>query len=307
MSYNILSIDGGGVRGVVAARLLQRLENECPGLMSKFDLYAGTSTGALASLSFAAGLSVDDVFDLYRARVKEIFKQSFWRKLNFNIFISKYDNKGLSKAIRNVFGETRLSDLPRKVVIPTFDLDGFTSEHRVYKPTFYTNLLGSISCNELVADIAIASSSAPTYFPSFNGYIDGGIAANSPSVSAIAQALNKDTHPIPKLTDINLLSIGTGKIDYYVKGKRLDWGILQWGPKMVDMFFYADLFVADYQARQFLESRYCRINPLLDNCYDLDDVKSVDKLIDNVDRFDLTESIEWVKQKLLKESMPSKL
>jgi patatin-like phospholipase/acyl hydrolase len=191
-TYRILSFDGGGIRGIVSLILLKRLMADAPDLVAKADLIAGTSTGGIIALGLAAGKSVDELIALYRDNGKVIFDDSWWDNLVDlgQIAGADYDSKNLAKLLKRQFGATKLKQLGKRVLVPTFDLD---NEHadpkkRTWKPLFFHNFPGDDSDGEqLVVDVALSTSAAPTYFPSHQGNVDGGVLANNPSMAALTQ------------------------------------------------------------------------------------------------------------------------
>ena len=199
MTYRILSIDGGGVRGLLVTVLLQRLAEESnkPNFLSKVDLFAGTSTGAIVALGLANGLSPQQGRQLYKNKLPFIFSDSVWddvKDLGFAIG-AKYSNEPLRDVLAQELGATRtLNDLPKKVLISSFDLDNegkSATGMRCWKPKFFHNFPGDDSDgDEYIVDVALRSTAAPTMFPIFQGFVDGGVSANNPSMCALAQALD---------------------------------------------------------------------------------------------------------------------
>src|SRR5262245_25881277 len=125
MTYRILSLDGGGIRGVFTAALLERLEGETGfNFNEQVDLFAGTSTGGILALGLASGMTPQKCKELYQSLGQEIFTPSPLGKLD-DFFFAKYSNVKLRHRLEAVFrdqGVETLGDLPKKVLIPTFDL-----------------------------------------------------------------------------------------------------------------------------------------------------------------------------------------
>lgn len=126
------------------------------------------------------------------------------------------------------------------------------------------------------------TSAAPTYFPTYQHYIDGGVVANNPSMSALAQALDAGTGN-QLLTDISLLSIGTGTNSQYVDGHDLDWGIAQWASTLVSLMISGVAGVADYQCSRLLGPRYLRVSPVLPAPWKMDDVGDIAEMVTAAD------------------------
>ena len=266
--YRILTFDGGGIRGLVTLGVLKRLEAQIPNLIAGADLLAGTSTGGIIALGLAAGKSVDEMIALYRDNGKEIFDDSWFDNLRDlgGISGADYDQKNLEKILHRVFQDIRLKDLGKRVLVPSFDLDNEAQDEsqRTWNPKFYHNFPGEDSDgDESVVEVALNATAAPTYFPTHDGYIDGGVVANNPSMAAVAQTQDsRNDEPVPKLTDLYLLSLGTGTNLSYVKGRNLDWGLAQWARPLVNLLLDASMGIADYQCHHLLKDNYRRIAPV---------------------------------------------
>jgi patatin-like phospholipase/acyl hydrolase len=135
----------------------------------------------------------DRIVAMYEKQGPNIFKPSTWRQILgfFNLAESKYDNVNLKKALLGVFGDSKLGDLETRVVIPTFNLDNGrpNTRQRTWSPKIFHNFPGADSDEKMKArDVALYTSSAPTYFPTEKGYIDGGVFANNPAKCAYVAA-----------------------------------------------------------------------------------------------------------------------
>lgn len=266
--YRILSFDGGGIRGLVTLAILKRLEAQVPTLVRNTDLFAGTSTGGIIALGLAAGKPVDELVSLYRDNGKKIFDDSWWDDLRDigGLSGADYDQKNLEKILKRAFNETRLRDLQKRVLIPSFDLDNQAKDtaRRTWSPKFFHNFPGEDSDgDERVVEVALDTSAAPTYFPSHDGFVDGGVVANNPSMAAVAQTQDKrNVDPAPPLDEIHLLSLGTGTNLSFIKGRELDWGLAQWAKPLVNLLMDASMGVVDFQCRHILKDTYQRIAPV---------------------------------------------
>lgn len=308
--YRILTFDGGGIRGLVTLALLKKLEAQVPALIARADLLAGTSTGGIIALGLAAGLSVDDLISLYRDKGKEIFDDGWWDNIRDagGLAGADYDQKNLEKIMKGLFPSTRLKDLGKRVLIPTFDLDNEapSAAKRTWHPKFFHNFPGNDSDGrETVVEVALRTSAAPTYFPSRDGYIDGGVVANNPSMAALTQALDtRGGEPPPELADICLLSLGTGTNLSFIKGRTLDWGLGQWAKPLITLLMDASTGIADYQCRQILRGAYRRLAPVFParTNIKLDDWKRAGELLafgqatPLVDTWDDTDVVQWLRE-----------
>jgi patatin-like phospholipase/acyl hydrolase len=243
----ILSIDGGGYLGLATVALLDSVEERFgTSCSNRFDLFCGTSTGAIIALALANGMASRDVVDLYIEIGPKVFPPPNFLARRFpnlrGILGARHSNAGLRDALANAFGKTTLGDLRargKKVLVTAFCL---SSGH----PTvFKTDHADGLTAHDgyLLSDIALASSAAPTYLPPvslkdpkaniFHRYCDGGIVANSPALIGYAEAIWHLKQP-PQ--NISILSISTPRADLaerdsaMTKAQRLSSrGYVRWG------------------------------------------------------------------------------
>lgn len=305
MTYRILSLDGGGLRGLITARLLQRLNDE-PGIagwLDRTDLIAGTSTGGILALGLAAGKTPQDIVDLYKNKGPAIFDESIWDDIRDlgKLIGAEYSNKALKKDLQQIFGTTTLDQLKKKVAIPSFDLDNQAKDpaQRTWKPKIFHNFPGADSDGtQLAVNVALYTSAAPTYFPSVDGYIDGGVFANNPSMVAIAQAISSANQPKDRaqLADIVLFSVGTGVSLNHITGKVLDWGYAQWIKPLINILQDGVAGIADYQARELLGTRYQRLQIVFDpsETIPMDAVNKLGRMDEIATGFDLGPATTWL-------------
>ena len=304
-TYRILSLDGGGIRGVLTATILEKLDEANPGFMNDMDLIVGTSTGGILALAIASGLCPTQVRELYVRLGKKVFvHKDIIQKIPGigQLFEADYPNEPLKEELTAQFGEKTLGDLQKQVLISSFDLDNGSTDirrPRIWKPKFFHNFPGSDSDrDQKVVDVALRTSAAPTYFPIYQGFIDGGVIANNPSMCALAQAL----HPITgrqKLKDIRLLSVGTGSNPKYLTGLNNNWGLVKWAPHLIGLMMGGSEGLADYQCAQILGTHYKRINPILPAEIGLDQVDQIQLMETLAVEFDISDAISWVKQKIV--------
>lgn len=303
MAYRILTFDGGGIRGIYTAVLLQRLQKEVPGFIGKSDILAGTSTGGIIALGLAAGYTPAKMVSLYRKNGAKIFDDSIWDDMKDmgGLIGAEYGNKNLKKMLKQYFGMKKLKSLKMKVLIPSFDIGCANLDRGIpahpWKPKFYHNFAGPDSDgDEYVVDVAMCTSAAPTYFPSYHGYIDGGTVANNPSVAAIAQARSKEAGS-NSLDDIVVLSLGTGTVPTNInRGMNLDWGYTQWAKPLINLMIDGVMGVADYQCKQLLADRYKRLSPKLKKDIKLDSVKDIPLLIKYANNAKIKTVVDWIKK-----------
>jgi patatin-like phospholipase/acyl hydrolase len=304
MPYKIISLDGGGIRGVFSARILERLEDLMPGLIKNADLIAGTSTGAILAVGLAAGIPPRQAVDLYRINGKAIFQKNLFADVEdlWGIAGARYTTFARLHALMPFFGNVRLAQLPKKVLVPTFDLKseaGKDDYSQRWKAKFFHNFPGpSSDGDERAIDVIMRSSAAPTFFPIHQGYIDGSVVANNPSMCALAQAIN----PLcggQRLDNVVLLSIGTGTKPQNISSMDGNWGLEQWGFKIIDLLFDAGLELADYQCQQLLGYRYYRIDIVLPENIGIDEVGKTNRLIELADQLALQSAVGWLQENWL--------
>jgi len=226
--FQVLALDGGGVRGIFVAALLAGLEADTgKSVLEHFDLVVGTSTGGIIALGLGAGLSPREILDFNVKEKGRIFANPLdWRKLR-HPFVAKYRPKALEASVRRVFGTTLLGESRVPVVIPSYDL-GENAVH-LFKTPHHPRLKRDHRV-EMWA-VAMATSAAPTYFPTFRlpgddvRLIDGGVWANNPAMVGVTEAVSMFCQP---LASIRVLSIGT-TASAQTRPRRLDnAGLLRW-------------------------------------------------------------------------------
>jgi len=302
--YRVLSIDGGGIRGLVTTILLQRIV-ATPGLESfldSIDLIAGTSTGGLLALGIAGQFDLSEIRDLYVKKGPKIFDDSWLDNLVDlgRLLGAEYDTKPLRQELNRLLGKTTLGDLSKKVLITAFDLDNKTTEKRTWKPKLFHNFPGKDSdAATLAVDVGLYTSAAPTYFPSVDGYIDGGVYASNPAMCALAQTQDPRYELGLSLDDVNLLSLGTGASLQYIKGNSHDWGYAQWAKPLLTLMLDGSAGIADYQCRQMLQDRYHRIAPVFPAgaTVPIDDIDKIPYMIEFAETWPIKETVKWLLKK----------
>ncbi len=303
--YRILSLDGEGIRGIITASLLHRLNSEprLRGFLDKTDLLAGTSTGGLLALALAHGLTPGEMRDIYEKEGKYIFRdtflhdvQSMWRLIG-----AGYPNKHLEEILRRAFGTATLDQLGKRMFITAFDLSNEAADiqRRTWKPKIFHNFEGEDSDGAQPAyKVGMYTSAAPIYFPTCGGYVDGGVFANNPSMCALAQSQDLRFSGSPPLGDIVMLSLGTGTSLTYIEGKRHDWGYAQWVRPILNLMLDGVAGIADYQCRQILKKNCMRLAPVFphDISVPMDAADMIPYMLDFAERVNLGPSIDWIER-----------
>lgn len=202
--FNILALDGGGLKGLFSAAVLAEFERDLKvSLVDHFDLICGTSTGGLIALGLGAGMTPAEIVEFYVTHGPQIFPHRTWIR---QVFSAKHRPEPLRAALREIFGDRVLRDSKKRLVIPSYSL--VADDVYVFKTPHHHRLVRDGS--ELMVDVATATSAAPTFLPVFklrnNRLIDGGVWATNPTFAGIAEAVSMLGIP---LSAIHVLSLGT--------------------------------------------------------------------------------------------------
>ena len=313
--FKILSIDGGGIRGIVPAKILAELERRTgKKISSLFNLIAGTSTGGI----LAAGLTMpkpntkepkytaENLINIYRQRGGEIFYEPFIEKVMKLDDISrpKYSSAGRDKVLKEYFGDTPLQKALTEVFVTSYDI-------QLRTPVFFTSQTNKeertnryyrkISSGFTMHQAAMATSAAPTYFKphkveasaehetqgrGFYALVDGGVFANNPTSLALMEAIIDSKKPgkTPlELKDILVVSLGTGSLTRrYDYETASNWGLLGWVQPLLNITLDGSSESVAVQLEQLLPKaqdrppQYYRFQALLDAGKGLDDMDSTE-------------------------------
>ncbi|MGL9761767.1 MULTISPECIES: patatin-like phospholipase family protein [unclassified Wolbachia] len=261
MTKYILSVDGGGIRGIIPAIILAEIEKRAKKPIAEiFDLMAGTSTGGIV----VAGLckkdkpqySANDLVKFYREYGPYIFKSSFFRRSILSWFnCAQYPHKNIEFVLDKYFGEDILKNTLSKVLITSYDIHN-------NRPFFFKSWKEG---NIKLKDALRAATAAPTYFipkhlkiDQINRVlVDGGVFANNPA--ACAYASGKRLFPND---DIIILSIGTGRTDRSIANSKR-FGKIGWIKPLLNVMFTSSLDAVNYQLNQVIADKYIRIQSQL--------------------------------------------
>lgn len=330
MKKFVLALDGGGIRGIVSARILNSLEIKIQKATNDntfrirdcFDLITGTSTGGiLALLMSSLDFNMSRILQIYQNECSNIFKSSLLRRSIGILFKSKYDSQNFYESAYRLFGKKTLSDCKINCLIPSYDIKSCS-------PIFFSKD-NSSNYNFNLVDIAMATSSAPTYFPptvvmnthadiAYN-CIDGGIFANNPSLCGLIE-IGK-LNPEHNLSDFVIVSIGTGNSDKTKQAEKFkkadDWGTITWLSPLIETMFNSVADVTDYQVKKIYESvnlnitpsnieqpcSYYRYQPVFDEFK----YRNLDLSLDNIDPSNMLKLIEatedYIKSDVVQTSM----
>jgi patatin-like phospholipase/acyl hydrolase len=279
--YTILSLDGGGIRGLYTARLIQRIALAVPTFLSKIDLFAGTSTGGILALALADGFTPEQLVALYLDNASRIFHGDLGTSIE-ELGRHKYGHDGLMAVLTEKFQDKKLRDLAHPVLVTTYSCKrrepvDLTQWHNPDLP---------------IVDAALMTSAAPVYFPPFNDdFIDGGLTANNPSDAAVAWAVNRGAKDVK---EVQVLSIGTGNAGRppLVLG---NWGAIEWLKNgLIDLAFEGPSERATLNTQRLLGQRFCRLDGSVDCALDeTGNLKA--KLLDPADALSLTAALDFVR------------
>lgn len=299
--YPILSFDGGGIRGVLTARLLERIVAKRSDFLSQVKLFAGTSTGSILAMGLAKGLSPSELVSLYKERGKDIFHQSVPHQfLTLGSLIgAKYTTQERLDGLRPYFDGTTLSQLPRTVLVVAFQLDSQNpiapapNPPRRWQGKIFHNYPGGPFGDQKALDVILRSSAAPAFFPIYQGFIDGGVVANNPSMCALAQAINPETGG-QNIHDVVLLSLGTGTRPEFLTHTDSSWGIGEWGFSLIDLLLDSGTGLADFHCQQLLGDCYRRLTVNTEQNIGLDAVDKINELIELADSQELGPILKFI-------------
>jgi uncharacterized protein len=293
-TYRVLSLDGGGIHGLLTARLLQEIDHQTPGFLAQANVFAGTSAGAIIALVLASSQAeerserLEDCADFFSdpglmhnsgigyaqalAGVGPLYAHEPWRHR-------------VTELLRT--GTMTLDEVGHAhVVIPAFELDNRERNRRNWRPRIFHNFKEQNpghaewfthgGGDQRVIDVALRSSAAPVITPVYQGFIDGGVFANNPSMCAVSVVLHHEENADPErniIHEINLLSVGSGQKRAYLRASRRGvehWGWLKWMADpdnplaLLEILFDSGSEIIDFEARHLLgRKRYLRVDPPL--------------------------------------------
>lgn len=287
----VLSIDGGGIRGIIPALVLADLERRTGRpVADTFDLVAGTSTGGILAL----GLTVPgddgqpryraaDIVRLYLDDGPTIFSRSLWRRVTGleNLVEEKYPSAPIERVLQDRFGDARLSHALAPVLLPAYEIERrdafFFKSHRA---------VDDPDRDYPMWQAARATSAAPTYFEParidvggsvpYWSLVDGGVFANNPAMCAYVES--QDPRFFDADQEVALLSLGTGELTRRIPHEdAVGWGLAHWAQPLLGVVFDGVSDAVDHQLRTVLgrdhgRGAYWRLQVQLDEgSDDLDD------------------------------------
>lgn len=284
----ILSLDGGGVRGAYSAAVLAVVEKQSKfPLVECFDLITGTSTGGILAIGMALGRSATDLVGFYKEEAKSIFPPTgvlggIARGTRQMFAGPKHKSQRLRDVLNRYFNGQQLGEARTRLVINSYNAsrDGA----HMFKTCHHEEL--DRHYRFLAADIALATAAAPLYFEGTklslgdDGkaqiFLDGGIWANCPTIVGITEAVRYlDT----QISEIHMLSVGTGYKPFAITKKQVAGGVAQWRLALKDLLLGAQQAGAVGTANAILGNRFKRIQKVLEKDVPMDDPDAVDEMI----------------------------
>lgn len=277
--FQILSLDGGGIKGLFSASVLAKLEDDLGmSIVDHFDLIVGTSTGGLIALGLGIGLKPREIVRFYVENGPHIFPRHLgFRSISHWVY-RKFPRASLRNALQERFQDKRLADCSTRLVIPSYNLGD--DDVYLFKTPHHERLKRDYKVP--LWQVGLATTAAPTYFESFKELdslrlIDGGVWANNPTMVGIAEAVSMLGVP---LQNISVLSMGTSDP---VKGRRrhLDWGgRLGWAKSAVDVVLRGQSLGTHKQAAHLLGAdKVLRIDPRVPDKFFALDRLNTDELL----------------------------
>jgi uncharacterized protein len=278
----VLSIDGGGIRGLIPAMVLAEIERRTGKRIAEmFDLVAGTSTGGILALGVTKPgpdgkpeYSAKKLIDLYETEGGKIFSIPVWHRIHsgWGLAEEKYPSEGIEEVAKEYFGDVHLAQALKEVLVTAYEIEKrgpwFFKRRHALDP--------AQGFDPFMRDVACATSAAPTYFEPIQlkvgslgnrAFIDGGVHSNNPAMCAYVEA--RKIHP--EENDFLVVSLGTGEPTREMPYEEVKgWGLALWAQPILNVVFDGVSDTVDYQLQELLSTeegdgrRYYRFQTVLD-------------------------------------------
>lgn len=280
--FQILSLDGGGIKGLFSAAVLAHVEEDCGvRVRDHFDLITGTSTGGIIALGLGLGLTPREIVQFYCEQGPEIFRNRMRIRNLTQWVLRKFPAAPLQQALRACFKDATLAKSTKRLVIPSYNLG--EDDLYLFKTPHHARLKRDFKVP--MWKVGMATSAAPTYLPAFRQVdhvrlVDGGVWANNPTMVGIVEAVSMLNVP---LNEIRVLSLGTSDPVARRPG-RLDWGgFLPWAKTAVKVVMRGQSLGAHKQALHLLgkdssgKDKVVRLDPRVpDGLFEMDCLREQD-------------------------------
>ena len=263
----ILAIDGGGIRGIIAARILVEIEKLAgKSLAETFDIIAGTSTGGIIACGLGVEVTAQALLDLYVKRGAEIFSRKLWQEIETldGLAGPKYDAAPLERILKEELGDMRLSDCGTGILVPSYAIELPPPEQGPGSYFFKSWK----EPNAYLRDVGRATSAAETFFAPYRfanlaggtgAYCDGGTFADAPGACALA-----DARQLWPAEEVLLVAVGTGiKAAPIPYAEMRDAGLAKWATKLPGMFMDGQGDTVHYQLTRAPGVKYFRLDAAL--------------------------------------------
>jgi patatin-like phospholipase/acyl hydrolase len=278
----VLSIDGGGIRGIIPAMILAEIERRTGKRIAEmFDLVAGTSTGGILALGVTKPgqdgkpeYSAKKLIDLYETEGGKIFSIPLWHRIHSGLGLAeeKYPSEGIEEVAKEYFGDVHLAQALKEVLVTAYEIEKrgpwFFKRRHALDP--------AQGFDPFMRDVVRATSAAPTYFEPIQlkvgslgnrAFIDGGVHSNNPAMCAYVEA--RKIHP--EENDFLVVSLGTGEPTREMPYEEVrGWGLALWAQPVLNVVFDGVSDTVDYQLQELLSTeegdarRYYRFQTVLD-------------------------------------------
>jgi patatin-like phospholipase/acyl hydrolase len=266
-TIKVLSIDGGGIRGIIPAIILGALREQIGAdLHTVFDLISGTSTGGIIALGIGTACKARkpyapaELLNLYVQNGPAIFHKNLFT-LPHELIGPKYSPAALEACLLKFFGATKFSSALAPLLISSYDLQSqlpfFFKSHKIARDSSY---------DWNVTDIARSTSAAPTFFPPNHltkgnenyALVDGGVYVNNPAMAAYAEARRL----YPTATQFIVLAVGTGNVQDQISfDQAKGWGLLGWARQIVPVLMDSVSEAVDFELGCIRDCEYFRLQP----------------------------------------------
>lgn len=293
MSFHVLALSGGGIRGIHTAHILEMVEHQLGGPVARhFDLLCGTSVGGILALGLALERPAAELKRFLQDKRSQVFARPLSRRL-LSWIRAKHATEPLRDELERVFQDARIGDLLHPVVIPAVDASAGTAV--MFKTPHDARFV--IDRHRRVVDVALATAAAPAYFPVFRApdarlFVDGGLIANAPGLCGLHEA---EIFFRQAPSDVRILAIGTASVGRNVRSgggalwkllaripgcqaafqrSALDLGVLRWGARVFDLTISAQESLIHSLVKHRLENRYV----VVDSKVDTERSRDIDRL-----------------------------